>query len=276
MVTYYHKATGAVLTRSAQPMTGVLKRRSDEDIDILNLYRNKGDIKGKILSGMKTKEGHDPKLFIFDMRGSIAAAANVAKGGGVEDVSSYDNTELTYGNCENIHSIRSSWQLLADLVAPGSGEEEIAYLFNSRLDDTLWLKYIRQMMTVSIQIAEKIHLDASSVLVHCSDGWDRTSQACALVQLMIDPYYRTLEGIAVLIEKEWCAFGHKFQERCGHGLNHTSQTDERSPIFIQFLDCVMQIMMQFPNSSWCCFWLTMYTVGYLATSLVTMSVNVDM
>ena len=52
-----------------------------------------------------------------------------------------------------------------------------------------------------------------SVLVHCSDGWDRTAQICSVTQLLLDPYYRTLQGFAVLIEKEWCAFGFKFQGR---------------------------------------------------------------
>jgi len=28
------------------------------------------------------------------------------------------------------------------------------------------------------------------VLVHCSDGWDRTSQLCALAQILLDPFYR--------------------------------------------------------------------------------------
>ena len=39
------------------------------------------------------------------------------------------------------------------------------------------------------------------VVVHCSDGWDRTSQLCALAQIILDPYYRTIEGFEVLIEK---------------------------------------------------------------------------
>jgi len=33
-----------------------------------------------------------------------------------------------------------------------------------------------------------------NVLVHCSDGWDRTSQISSLVQLILDPFYRTLDG----------------------------------------------------------------------------------
>jgi len=46
------------------------------------------------------------------------------------------------------------------------------------------------------------HLEnAEPVLVHCSDGWDRTSQLCALAQLMLDPYYRTVSGFRVLVEK---------------------------------------------------------------------------
>ena len=81
------------------------------------------------------------------------------------------------------------------------------------------------------------------VLIHCSDGWDRTSLLVSLSELCLDSYYRTIEGFIVLIEKEWLSFGHRFQDRLGHG--HFSQ--ECSPVFMQFLDCVWQIVSQFPT-----------------------------
>ena len=53
------------------------------------------------------------------------------------------------------------------------------------------------------------------VMVHCSDGWDRTPQIVALTELLLDPYYRSMEGFRVLVEKEWLDFGHKMADRNG-------------------------------------------------------------
>lgn len=86
--------------------------------------------------------------------------------------------------------------------------------------------------------------EGNAVLCHCSDGWDRTAQFCTVSQLLLDPYYRTIQGFEVLIEKDWISFGHKFQDRCDH-LKKTSQ--EMSPIFVQFIDCVYHLWQQFPN-----------------------------
>jgi hypothetical protein len=132
-----------------------------------------------------------------------------------------------------------------------------------------WLKHITTLIEGTVSIVKNVHVYNSHVLVHCSDGWDRTSQLVSLSELCLDPYYRTLEGFQVLIEKDWISFGHKFADRCGH-LNHDekqfivvvdsiikdmmqnkfyykSQQRETSPIFHQFLDCVYQLICLYPT-----------------------------
>lgn len=54
-----------------------------------------------------------------------------------------------------------------------------------------------------------------------------------------------MEGFQVLIEKDWINFGHQFAKRLGQGMNNP-MSEEKSQIFLQFLDCVTQIMHQFP------------------------------
>lgn len=54
-----------------------------------------------------------------------------------------------------------------------------------------------------------------------------------------------LQGFRVLIEREWLEFGHKFADRCGHGKD---DLNERSPVFLQWLDAVHQCMKQFPDA----------------------------
>lgn len=74
---------------------------------------------------------------------------------------------------------------------------------------------------------------------------DRTAQLTSLSQLMIDPFYRTVEGFLTLMQKEWCSFGHKFEDRLGTRRSHHK---EISPVCLQFLDCVWQLQRQFPTA----------------------------
>ena len=50
------------------------------------------------------------------------------------------------------------------------------------------------------------------------------------------------------MEKEWCAFGHKFAERCGIARDHNLKPNERSPVFAQFLEAVNYVRAQFPRA----------------------------
>lgn len=85
------------------------------------------------------------------------------------------------------------------------------------------------------------------VIVHCSDGWDRTAQLTSLTMLCVDPYLRSGRGFAELVEREFVALGHKFQTRSGLPGTKPANASQKSPIFLQFLDCVYQILRRYPD-----------------------------
>lgn len=116
--------------------------------------------------------------------------------------------------------------------------------FVSALEASGWLKHVKSVLEAAAFVVKTIE-EGISCVVHCSDGWDRTAQTCALAALLLDPYHRTIKGFQALIEREWLSFGHKFTERCGH--IQTGDAKETSPIFTQFLDCIWQILQQFPT-----------------------------
>lgn len=47
------------------------------------------------------------------------------------------------------------------------------------------------------RVADRLESGKTSVVVHCSDGWDRTAQITSLAMLMLDSHYRTLRGFQV-------------------------------------------------------------------------------
>ena len=86
------------------------------------------------------------------------------------------------------------------------------------------------------------------VVGNCSDGWDRTAQLSSLSMLLLNPFFRTLRGFCELVEKEWLAFGHQFARRHGHADGKMEQDgdSQRSPVFLQFLDCAWQLCNIYP------------------------------
>lgn len=54
-------------------------------------------------------------------------------------------------------------------------------------------------------------------------GTDLCCIVSSLVQLLLDPYFRTINGFQSLLQKEWVAGGHPFCDRLGHISKRTSE-----------------------------------------------------
>lgn len=61
------------------------------------------------------------------------------------------------------------------------------------MEGTQWLQNMSSLMKAAVTLVRNIEIEARPVLVHCSDGWDRTPQIVALSELLLDPFYRTIE-----------------------------------------------------------------------------------
>ncbi|XP_061454917.1 myotubularin-related protein 1 isoform X2 [Rhineura floridana] len=227
VLSWIHPESQATITRCSQPLVGPNDKRCKED--------------EKYLQTIMDANAQSHKLFIFDARQNSVADTNKTKGGGYESESAYPNVELIFLEIPNIHVMRESLRKLKEIVYPTIDESR----WLSNVESTHWLEYLRMLLAGAVRIADKIESGKTSVVVHCSDGWDRTAQLTSLAMLMLDSHYRTIKGFEVLLEKEWMSFGHRFAMRVGHGDDYHADAD-RSPIFLQFIDCVWQMTKQFP------------------------------
>lgn len=151
---------------------------------------------------------------IIDARPTTNAMANVAKGAGTENMDWYRFGKKAYLGIDNIHVMRSSLRTIVEAIAEADATR--LPLDRQQLRKSGWLKHISAILEGSVMIVRNVHINSSHVLIHCSDGWDRTSQLSAVAQLCLDPYYRTIAGFQVLVEKDWLSFGHMFCQRSGH------------------------------------------------------------
>lgn len=170
-------------------------------------------------TGKRLIYGAQQHNLIVDARPTINALAMQVAGKGSENMEYYPFAKKAYLNIANIHVMRKSLNVVIDAIKDG----DISKLPPNRelLQKSGWLDHIRGVLDGSALIARQVGINHSHVLIHCSDGWDRTSQLSALSQLMLDPYYRTIDGFIVLVEKDWLSFGHMFQQRSGP-LGHES------------------------------------------------------
>ncbi|XP_057979515.1 phosphatidylinositol-3-phosphatase myotubularin-1 isoform X2 [Malania oleifera] len=226
VVSWCHPGTGAVLARSSQPLVGLMMNmRSNADEKLV----------AALCTQLSGPRGARRKLYIADARPRKNALANGAMGGGSESSSHYFQSEIVFFGIDNIHAMRESLARLRDYLDThgatssdgmssflrhggwtwGGGNLSSMSASVSTLGDSGWLIHVQTILAGSAWIAAHVALESASVLVHCSDGWDRTTQLVSLASLLLDPYYRTIKGFQALVEKDWLAFGHPFADRMG-------------------------------------------------------------
>ncbi|KAJ4304218.1 phosphatidylinositol-3-phosphatase ymr1 [Collariella sp. IMI 366227] len=170
-------------------------------------------------TGKRLVYGAQQHNLIVDARPAINSYAMQAIGKGSENMEYYRFAKKVFLNIDNIHVMRDSLEKVISAIK----DADVSPFPPNRdlLAKSKWLKHITGILDGSAIIARQVGIQHSHVLIHCSDGWDRTSQLSALAQLMLDPYYRTIEGFIVLVEKDWLSFGHMFQMRSAP-LSHES------------------------------------------------------
>ncbi|KAL0904168.1 hypothetical protein M5K25_026242 [Dendrobium thyrsiflorum] len=286
VISWCHAGTGAVLARSSQPLVGLM----------MNMRSNMDE---KLVAALCTQtvygKGARRKLYIADARPRKNALANGAMGGGSESSSNYFQSEVVFFGIDNIHAMRESLARLRDYLdthGSTSSDGMSSFLRNggwswgggnlssmsasvSTLGDSAWLNHVQSVLAGAAWIAARVAMESASVLVHCSDGWDRTTQLVSLASLLLDPYYRTFKGFQALVEKDWLAFGHPFSDRFGiptssgnsisnlelsrqssagslprtssvGSSSHSQVANNCSPIFLQWVDCVSQLLRVYP------------------------------
>ena len=263
IISWIHPTTRAVLSRSSQALAGLKGGHNPQDV--------------RLISAIKSFSKTDT-LVVVDARAKTSALANSMTGGGEMPLERYDKCTRVYLGIENIHFVRKCY-----LNTFSNMMYHERAMRSAKVESGWTALYAKIMEGVSLITG---HLEnGHSILVHCSDGWDRTAQLVSLSQICLDPTCRTIEGFLELVNREWVLPGHQFDKRLARCLplntftiptdSHSSSSSNSSkfmdamlsgiskgtkgidegvepmeefcPIFPQFLDCLIQLIRVYPS-----------------------------
>ncbi|KAK3542137.1 hypothetical protein QTP86_016465 [Hemibagrus guttatus] len=228
VLSYYHKKNGMVMMRAGQPLTSTSGRRCKEDEKLINATLRAG------------KRG-----YIIDTRTLAVAQQAKTRGGGYEHEANYPQWRRINKAIERYNILQES---LIKLVEACNDHSNSMDRWLSKLEASNWQSHVKEILTTACLAAQCIDREGASVLVHGTEGTDSTLQVTSLAQIILDPGCRTVRGFQALIEREWLQAGHPFQQRCSQSAYSNGKPRSEAPVFLLFLDCVWQILRQFPCS----------------------------
>ncbi|MCJ8736497.1 hypothetical protein PDJAM_G00013120 [Pangasius djambal] len=223
---YCHHRNGMVIMRSSQPMTGANRKRCREDELLLQAAIDESELG-----------------YVIDTRSAQQAQQARMTGGGFESKSFYRPWRRLHRHMERGKVLQESLIKLVEACGDLSHNMD---RWLSKLENSKWLTHVHSALSTAGLVAECVERDGHSVLVHGSEGTDTTLLVTSLAQLILDPDCRTFRGFLRLLEREWVQAGHPFQQRCARSAYSHARLKYESPSFLLLLDCVWQILRQFP------------------------------
>uniref|UniRef100_A0A673XL77 SET binding factor 1 n=1 Tax=Salmo trutta TaxID=8032 RepID=A0A673XL77_SALTR len=259
VVCWRNSRTKAVLLRSAglhaKGVVGFFKSPNAPSAGTTHTKRKWGSIRGsgrlsaynpEVGNRLSSKESPQPNggpseaLFLTQQRAYLYIIGDKTQ---LKVTDSFQQWEVVPIEVCDVRQVKNSFKKLMKACVPSSATSEPSMTFHRCLEESEWMCLLHRVLQVSVLVVELLDT-GSSVMVSLEDGWDVTTQVVSLVQILSDPYYRTFDGFRLLVEKEWLSFGHRFSHRGAQTL--ASQSSGFTPVFLQFLDCVHQIHLQFP------------------------------
>ena len=178
----------------------------------------------------------DNRIVVVDLRGWFAIIDNWMHGGGTEQIDSYSgHNKKSKHYTSGIGNVRVVLQAWKD-----ANSDSLALLMKGRK----WVKQLRTIVKALKSCVENLESSPTTMVIHCTDGWDRTPEMCALIQIAMCANYRTVKGFTEVLIREFSKRGHKFGKHYSDpGL------DERSPapILPQFFEIVHILIQSNPD-----------------------------
>eukprot|EP00727_Mastigamoeba_balamuthi_P002474 m51a1_g12223 putative leucine-rich repeat-containing protein (2167) ;mRNA; f:41731-50444 len=109
-----------------------------------------------------------------------------------------------------------------------------------------WLQQIDTLLMCAVTLSRMVDTGAS-VLIRACEEEEIVPVVTSLVSIILDPFHRTIDGFAALIEKEWLSHGFPYSRAAAKTDDGALEELPANIAFLVFCDCVWQLWNCFPT-----------------------------